>query len=53
MNPVLILQQLLPVVTPLLNLINQIRSDHPDAWAQVSPDFQKALDDLRAAEPKA
>jgi hypothetical protein len=52
MNPLILLEQLLPFVTQLTSLFNQIKQDHPAEWAQVSANYERALADLKAAVPQ-
>ncbi len=51
MNPELLLNLLLPIVKQLGSLLTAIKQNHPKEWAQISPEFQSALDDLKAATP--
>lgn len=55
MNPlalIALLNQLLPLAAQLAATLDLIKKNDPDVWAQVSSDFQKSLDDLKAAVPK-
>lgn len=49
---VALLNQLLPMAAQLAATLEGIKKNDPDVWAQVSADYQKALDDLKTAVPK-
>lgn len=56
MNPlaiVALVNQLIPMANTLITTLDLIKTQHPDVWAQVSAEYNAALENLRTTVPKA